>query len=183
MKSSPLLRCTAVLLISSCVISTGCGGDPGELNPGDRSACSNLQGSGAALASGRFEVVVDGSTVGPWQLGVSHVPRPDGTHEAWFSACVLEGDGAETWRYSSIAFLEGPVSGTPVKLPVPQSRAPGFTGGLLDVTANREHHFLLRGAGELEVREFDPDARRFVAHGEMYPEMGGTVKLSWELTW
>jgi hypothetical protein len=183
MRIPAFLRSAAALLLTSCVISTGCGGDPGELNPGDRSACSNLQDSGAALASGRFDVVVDGSTVGPWQLGVSHVPRPDGTHEAWFSACVLEGDGAETWRYSSIAFLEGPVRGTPVKLPVPQSRAPGFTGGLLNVTANREHHFLLRGAGELEVQEFDPDARRFVARGEMYPEMGGTVKLSWELTW
>jgi hypothetical protein len=183
MRIPALLRCIAVLLLASGLTGASCGGDPGELNPGDRSACSNLQGSSAAPASGRFEVVVDGSTVGPWQLGVSLVPRADGTHEAWFSACVLEGDGAETWRYSSIAFLEGRVRGTPVKLPVPQSRAPGFTGGLLDVKSNREHHFLLRGAGELDVQEFDPEARRFIARGEMFPDQGGTVKLSWDVTW
>ncbi|HYH97579.1 hypothetical protein [Hyalangium sp.] len=157
--------------------------EPDVVDPVGEAECSNYQESSYAKATGRFEVTVNGRTLGPWRLAVSSVPQVNGVHDIWFSACVLAGGGIETWRYSSIAFLQGPVSGTPVKLPVPQSRAPGFTGGLLDILGNREHHFFQQGAGELEVLEFDPVARRFVAHGEMYPEQGGTVTLSWDVTW
>ena len=188
MTTSALPRCAAFVLLALCLSGADCGGkppdvDPGELDRGGDVECSNFQESGYAKATGRFDVTVNGRTEGSWRLAVSVVPRPEGVHEVWFSGCVLAGGGVEMWRYSSIAFLEGPVRGETVKLPVPQSRAPGFTGGLLDVIGNREHHFLLRGAGELEVQEFDPVARRFVARGEMYPEQGGTVTLAWDVTW
>jgi hypothetical protein len=183
MKTSSLPRCAAWLLLAGCLAGADCGGDPGEVGSGDRAACSNLQGSNHERASGRFDVTVNGRTVGPWRLGVLVAARHDGTYDVQLSACVLEGDGAETWRHASVAHLPGPVRETPVKLPVPRLEAPGFSGGLLDVVGNREHHFLLRGAGELEVREFDPEARRFIARGEMYPEQGGTVTLSWDVTW
>jgi hypothetical protein len=110
------------------------------------------------------------------------VRQVNGGYDVFLNACV-RGGGSEQWRFSALATLTGPVKGTPVKLAVPTQTPPGFTGGVLDVVGNREHHFLLRGAGQIEVREFDPDARRFVASGEVYPEQGGTVTLSWDLTW
>ncbi|MDY7225019.1 hypothetical protein [Hyalangium rubrum] len=187
MKISPLSRCVALVLLSLCLSGADCDGtppsDPDVIDPIGDAECSYYNPNSYSKASGRFEATVDGRSVGTWRLAVSVVPHPGGAHDVWFSACILAGGGIETWRYSSISFLSGPVSGTPVKLPAPGSRAPGFTGGLLDILGNREHHFYVHGGGELEVQEFDPVARRFVARGEMYPEQGGTVSLSWDVTW
>ncbi|NOK15918.1 hypothetical protein [Corallococcus carmarthensis] len=187
MKPPALLRCAALLVLASCLTGADCGGapptDPDVVDPVGDVECSNHQSSSYVKASGRFVVTVDGRDVGTWRLAVSDVPHADGVHDLWFSACVLAGGGIETWRYSSIAFIPGPVSGTPVKLPAPQSQAPGFYGAVLDVLGNREHHFLIQGGGELEVLEYDPVARHFVARGDMFPEQGGTVSLSWDVTW
>jgi hypothetical protein len=186
MSSSSLVRCVVVLLLAQGLSGASCGGggpSTDETDAGDLFECSHTRGSDYRKASGSLAVTVEGQAVGPWRLGISPVARADGEYVVMFSGCVLAG-GVETWRFASSASLQGPVpKGSPVKLPVPRSSAPGYTGGLLEVGANQEHHFLLKGAGELEVLEFDPSARRFVARGEMYPEQGGTVTLSWELTW
>ncbi|WP_224244861.1 hypothetical protein [Hyalangium gracile] len=50
------------------------------------------------------------------------------------------------------------------------------------MAGEHEGRFFIHGAGELEVQEFDPVARHFVALGELYPEQGGTVSLSWDVT-
>jgi hypothetical protein len=190
MNTANLTRCAAFLLLALCLSGADCGkgavppeDDPDVVDPVGDVDCSNTSPSSYAKTTGRFDVTVDRTAVGPWRLGLSPVPRPDGSYEVWLSACVQEGGGVETWRYSSIVYLKGLVQGTPEKLPVPASRAPGFTGGLLDVLGNREHHFFQSGGGVLEVQEFDPKARRFIAQGEVYPEQGGTVTLSWDLTW
>jgi hypothetical protein len=179
-----------VLLLAQGLSGSYCGHGGGgggpttdELDTGDISECSQLRGSDHLKASGTLAVGVEGKPVRPWRLGISSVAGADGEHVVTFSGCVLA-EGVETWRFASNAHLQGPVPrASPVKLPVPRIWAPGYSGGLLEVQANREHHFLLKGAGELEVLEFDPNARRFIARGEMYPEQGGTVTLSWELTW
>jgi hypothetical protein len=187
MTTSALPRCAAFVLLAVFLSGADCGGeppsDPDIIDPIGDAECSRYDESSYAKASGRFEALVDGRNVGTWRLAVSVVPHPGNVYDIWFSACVLAGGGIETWRFSSIAFMPGPVSGTPVVLPAPQSRAPGFTGGLLDVLGNKEHHFFIQGAGSLEVLEFDPVARRFVARGDMYPEQGGTVSLSWDVKW
>jgi hypothetical protein len=187
MKTLGVLRSAALILLSTCLTGADCGGepptDPDVIDPVGDAECSKYQPSSYAKASGRFKVTVDGRDVGTWRLAVSDVPQADGAHDLWFSACVLAGGGVETWRYSSIAFLPGKVSGTPLKLPVPHGKAPGFYGALLDVLGNKEHHFLIQGGGELEVLDYDPVARHFVARGDMYPEQGGTVSLSWDVTW
>jgi hypothetical protein len=189
MKISSLPRCAALLSLALCLSGADCGGggepppaNPGDVDSGDIFECSNIQERSYQRASGYFDVGVNGSAVGPWRLGISPVRLHDGRYDVYLSGCIREG-GVEKWREAAIARLEGPVKGEPVRLPVPKLSAPGFTGGLLDVVGNREHHFLLRGAGELEVQEFDPEARRFIARGEVYPEQGGTVTLSWELSW
>ncbi|ATB33295.1 hypothetical protein [Melittangium boletus] len=191
MKTSSLRGRRLVLLLCPLLAGAECGEVPGTpdvtdpeiIEPVGNVECSNYQPSSYAKVTGRFEVQVDGRFPGTFRLAVSPVPQLSGGHDVWLSACVLAGGGVETWRYSAIAFLPGPVKGTPVRLPVPASRAPGFTGGLLDVLANREHHFFQRGGGWLEVTEFDPVARHFVAQGEMFPEQGGAVTLSWDVTW
>ncbi|NPC69527.1 hypothetical protein HPP05_07185 [Corallococcus exiguus] len=186
MKTSVLTRSAALVLLACALMGADCGGeppDPDVVDPVGNAECSNYQPSSYAKASGRFVVTVDGREVRTWRLAVSDVPHAGGVHDVWFSACVLAGGGVETWRYSSIAFLPGPVSGTPLKLPVPRGEAPGFYGAALDVLGNREHHFLIQGGGELEVLEYDPIARHFAARGEVFTEQGSTLSLSWDVTW
>ncbi|WP_224371197.1 hypothetical protein [Hyalangium versicolor] len=190
MKTS-LRRCGLLLFLTPFLAGGDCGGvpdppdvtDPDVIDPVGNVECSNYQPSSYSKASGRFAARVDDRSPGTFRLAVSVVPHPGDVYDIWFSGCVLAGGGVETWRYSSIAFLPGPVKGTSVQLPAPASRAPGFAGGLLDILGNREHHFYVSGGGVLEVTEFDPVARHFVARGEMYPEQGGTVTLAWDVTW
>lgn len=185
MRPPNLPRYLALLPLTLCLSGADCGGgetpDPGLVDSGSAFECSNI-GREDVQTSGRFEVGVGGAPVSPWRVGISPVRQLHGGYDIYLQGCV-RGGGAELWRFSSVSLVSGPVKGAPVTLPVPTRTAPGFTGGVLDVKGNREHHFLLKGAGTLVVHEFDPDARRFVARGEVYPEQGGTVTLSWDLTW
>ncbi|HLL55305.1 MAG TPA: hypothetical protein VK447_17235 [Myxococcaceae bacterium] len=130
------------------------------------------------LASGRMEATIGGQRLASWRSSVQSVADRD----LYMSACVVE-DGKETWRFSAKFTFDGPVTSTPVTVAVPSQNAPGLFGGFLDVANNREHHFLLDGAGTVTVTRYDPAARAFDASGVVYPKQGGEVPLAFALTW
>ncbi len=184
MLAKVVVRSSVFVLLAHGLVG-GCGGDPdpSTLSPEPATECSQLQGkSGYSALSGTFGVTVDGTRVDAWRPAIFVAKQHDGTYDLYVDACVLTG-GVERWRLASLTRLAGPVRDTPVKPPVPSQQVPGFYGGVLDVVGNREHHFLLQGAGDITVSHFDPDARALTLSGEAYPVQGGTVGLDWRVTW